>query len=389
MKYLSATLMTMIVCTMFVLPVQAGKEVRTYEIPDVKDRYCGVELDFHWCKCAFHNQYCSSVDSNQDAAHAYVLNSFRAWNQEKIQAMGEQCLKSNGYWDKSEWECTYCTEGDVLDGRRCVKPERIDPEVAECNAAIDNFDTDWSKYSDFDDRLGSDVSYEVQQFNITLDAIGLALDDMEEIEYVLALEEEFRNEMRAYKEALVLNIRQNITKAIFRLAWVTYNTTKSAYGGKGSVEKLLDPANQVEAAGATMKLIQSHIPSHEKKLQFDGSKVSGKLGSIAWNATLEAMESSVDPASIAKQGMKDLKSAMVGGPDITEAEVAILRTQHLNNNAVTKAIADSHAESARLRVELYETGQVVLDLYEELQEWKLKEQERVLNNLEEQCKDKF
>lgn len=272
---------------------------------------------------------------------------------------------------------------------RCVTPERIDPEVAECKAAMRDFDRNWEKYSDFDDRLGSDVSYEVGQFNSTLDELAELIAQADEIEYLIALEEEYRTELRAYKEALVLNIRQNITKAIFRLAWVTYNTTKSAYGGKGSVEKLLDPANNIEVAGATMKLIQSHIPPDAKSLQFDGNKVSGKIGSIAWNATLEAMESTADPYALAAQGMKDLKGAAVGGPDITPEEVAILRTQHLDNNAVTLAIADSHAESARLRAELVLVSDLVVDKYDELQEWKLKEQERVLNSLEEQCKDKL
>ncbi len=367
--------------------VHAGEQTTKYKIPDVREAFCGVHISSQHCKCAFHNQ-CGG-DLNSDQSYEFVLSEFQEWNRQKIQSMGEACERADGLWTKSSWTCMRCTDGDVRSGSRCVTPEKIDPEVQECRNAIDNFDRDWDKYSDFDDRLGDDVSYEVQQFNTTLDAIGLALDEMEEIEYVLALEEEFRIELRAYKEALVLNIRQNITKAIFRLAWVTYNTTKSAMGGKGSVEKLLDPANNVEVAGATMKLIQSHIPAHEKKLQFDTSNTSGKLQSIAWNATLEAMESSANPYDIAKQGMKDLKSAAVGGPDISEAEVAILREQHLDKNAVNKAIADSQAESARLRVELYETGQAVLELYDELQEWKYKEQLRVLNNLEEQCKDKY
>jgi len=389
MKLLQTIFAALFIFILVVTPVLAGKDVRKYEIPDVREVYCGAEVAPYYCKCAFHNQQCKAREISQDAAFEYVLSGFQDWNRQKIQAVAEQCLKGDGYWDKSDWECTYCTEGDVLSGKKCVAPKKIDPEVAECSAAIDNFDTQWDKYSDFDDRLGNDVSYEVQQFNVTLDAIGLALDEVEDIEYALALEEEFRIEMRAYKEALVMNIRQNITKAIFRLAWVTYNTTKSAYGGKGSIEKLLDPGNNIEVAGATMKLIQSHIPPDAKSLQFDTTTTSGKLKSIAWNATLEVMESSADPASVVKQGMKDLKSAAVGGPDITPEEVAILRTQHLDNDAVTKAIADSHAESAQLRVKLYQEGQVVLELYDELQEWKFKEQERVLNNLEEQCKDKI
>lgn len=366
----------------------AGTLVERYEVPDVKDDYCGVNINFQYCKCAFHDEYCGDIDMDQDSANSYVLGEFREWNRQRIQTMGAQCLLNDGYWDKSNWSCTTCTEGDLLAGSKCVEPEKVDAEAKECKEALKNIETDWEKYSDFDDRLGSDVSYEVQQFNATLDEIADLVARAHEIEYDMAIAAEIRLEMRAYKAALVQNIRNNITKAIFRLAWVTYNTVQGARGTAGSVQKILSPDNVVEGVGATMKVIQAHIPPHEKDLQIDTTNTTGKIKSIAWNATLETIESVANPAEVAKQGMKDLKTAIAGGPDISEAEVAVLREQHLSNKAVEEALAESYAESANMRIELAETEQQITEKYNQLQEWKVKEYQRVKANLEDQCKDK-
>jgi hypothetical protein len=367
-------------------PVLAGKQENTYKIPDVREAFCGPEIAPRFCKCAFHNQCGQNMD--QGASYDTVLSGFREWNRQNIQAMGEACKRADGHWNKSTWTCTYCTEGDERQGTRCVAPEKIDPEVAECKAALRDFPSTWEKYSDFDDRYSDGVSYEVQMFNETLDDIGLLIAMAHEIEYELVIKEEIRQEMLAYKEALVRNIRQNVTKALFRLTWVTYNTTKGALGSKGSVEKLLEPTKNVEQIGATLKIMQSNIPPSAKSISFSGSTTASKVGSMAWNATLEAMESSLNPAEIAKQGMKDVKGAVVGGPDITEEEVAILRDQHLSNKAVDEAIAESYAETGALHEELAEMKKLITEKYAELNEWRAKEYQRVEQDLQEQCKDK-
>lgn len=368
--------------------VFAGTDVVRYQVPDIKNDFCGSVINFQYCKCAFHNEYCEAVDSNSSTAGSYVLSEFRAWNKERIQTMATSCLREDGYWNKSDWSCTKCTEGDLLKGTKCVPPEDVDPEARECREALKDIAADWEKYSDFDDRLGNDVSYEVQQFNKTLNEIAKLVALAQEIEYEMAIKADIRLEMRAYKEALVSNLRNNITKAIFRLTWVTYNTVQGARGTAGSVQKMLNPENAVEAVGATMKVIQSHIPPHEKGLQFNTASTSGKVASIAWNATLETIESVANPADIAKQGMKDVKSAIVGGPDLSQAEIDVLRDQHLSNKAVDKALAESYAQSAELRVTLHETEKMITDKYNQLQLWKLKEYQRVRGNLEDQCKEK-
>lgn len=368
--------------------VYAGTEMSRYKVPDVKDAYCGVVINFQYCKCAFHNEYCDGIGLDPSTARTYVTQEFRNWNRERIKVMGEQCLRTGGHWNKSSWSCTTCTEGDVLNGSRCQAPKKSDSEKLECQLALKNIKTDWEKYSDFDDRLGGDVSYEVQQFNQTMDEIAELISQAHELEYQMELDRQLRLELREYKNALVQNIKTNLLKAFWRLSYVTYTTVKGAQGAGGSVEKLLDPEHAVQGVGAGLKLIQGNIPPVAKEYQIDTSTTQGKLKSIAWNATLETMESIANPKDIAIQFMKDTRGAVIPSANISDEEIAILRTQHLDNKAVEIALAENYTVNAERRLQVLAIEREITEKYNELQSWKFKEYQRVKGNLEDQCRDK-
>lgn len=367
--------------------VYAGTSVQEYEVPDVRDAYCGVEIQFQYCKCAFHNDLCGNLGLEQSSASSYVLDSFREWNRERIQRMAERCLAEGGHWNKGEWSCTTCTNGDVLVGARCVAPQKAEEKDKKCELPQD-FELGWEKYSDIDDAIApGDASFEVGEYHRVLNEIVDMIARAQTLEYDMEIDREIRLELREYKAALVQNLRNNITKAIFRLAWVTYNTAQGAKGGIDSYKKLIDPESVVEGLGAGMKLIQSHIPAGEKDLQFDTKDTKGKVKSAAWNATLETLESVGDPQAVAVQVMKDVKGAMVGGPDLSPEEIEILRTQHLQNNEVDRALAESYAKNAERRKELLLLERQIATKYNELQEWKAKEYTRVKNALTHDCKE--
>lgn len=368
------------------LPALAGTETDAYRVPDVKDDYCGVEINFQYCKCAFHDQYCKDVGMDQSDARSHVLGAFREWNRERIQLFGTQCIARGGYWNKGTWSCVTCTGGDMLQGSRCVSPEKAADEKKSC-VLPDDFEKSWEKYSDFDDAIPvSEASFEVGQYGKTLDELAALIAEAQAIEYDMEVDRQIRLELRDYKQALVRNIRNNVTKAIFRLAWVTYNTVQGAKGGVDSYKKLLEPESVVEGFGAAMKLVQAHIPPNETGLQFDTTTASGKVKSIAWNATLEAMESVGDPSAVAQQVMKDVKGAIVPGPDLSEEEIGILREQHLSNQAVDIALAESYAVNAERRARLLKLETRIAGKYNELQEWKAKEYTRIRSNILETCK---
>jgi hypothetical protein len=152
------------------------------------------------------------------------------------------------------------------------------------------------------------------------------------------------------------------------------------------VEKLLNPKDSAEVIGAGLKLIQSNTPGHVKELQISDGTVKGKIKSIGVNATLEVLESVVNPSAVVQQVMKDVKSAVVPSADISKEEIAILRTQHLENDDVNNALSESYEETYRLRAALFTIEAHIANKYNQMQQWKEKEHARVKVGLEDQCK---
>ena len=104
--------------------------------------------------------------------------------------------------------------------------------------------------------------------------------------------------------------------------------------------------------------------------------------------TLETIESVGNPKDVATQLVKDVRGASIPSPNISDEEIGILRDQHMSNQAVDQALADSYALNGERRAELAKLETQITEKYNELQQWKHKEYQRVRANLEDQCKDK-
>ena len=150
--------------------------------------------------------------------------------------------------------------------------------------------------------------------------------------------------------------------------------------------KVLTSAKSIEVLGAGMKTVQALIPP-KSKLAIDSSTATGKVLSIGWNATLEAIESMGDPAAIAKQVMKDSRAAILPSADITPEEINILREQNLENNLIDEVIADLEGEIAENEKWLSSSSQIIADLEAEAVKWSASEKERVLFMLEDECEE--
>lgn len=385
MKHVVAVILINLLLTQTLL---AGTDTRTYEVPDVRDAFCGVEINYQFCKCAFHNDYCNAVYMDSSQARTYVLSEFRGWNKKNIQSMAESCLASEGHWDKNTWTCTTCTDGDVLNGSRCVESTEVTEQVAsECRVAEEQLTDDWEQYSDFDDAIPlTEASYEVQQYQTTLDEITSLTNERIDLLAKIGMEEEYQNSLREYKSALVQNIKTNLLKAFWRLSYVTFKTIEGGKGGAETFSKAINPSSVSEGLGAGLKTIQAHIPTHEKSVQFNTASTAGQVGSIVWNGTIEALESVADPKAVGTQFVKDVRGAAIGGPDISDEEVEILRTQHLQNQDIEKAIIESAEEITRMRARVFTIEVLVAEKFNEAQEWKAKEYQRVQLGLLEQCK---
>lgn len=381
---LFSTVVVFVLLPAFVL---AEKVVSTFEVPNPKSEFCGPVMQAAMCQCAFHGN-CGSMNFSQASAYTFVESEFREWVGELIKKHAEQCIAERGHWNTNTRQCITCTNGEVLSGTKCVSPDgdiKPNTTAGQCQA-LTEFAGGWKKFSDFDDAIPvNEASFEVQEYNRVLDELAKKITEAGALEYDMEVDRQVRVELRAYKQALVDNLRDNITKAIFRLAWVTYNAYQGAQGAAGSYQTLLDPENVVEGVGAGLKTIQGAIPSDAKELTFDTSTIEGKVKSGAWNAALETLESVDDPKTVAMQALKDIKGAAVPGPDITAEEVEILRTQHLENLQVDKALADSYARNSERRLRLLSLEKEIAELYNEMEDWRSKEYSRVKAGIEATC----
>lgn len=45
----------------------------------IKDEFCGVHINYQYCKCAFHNEYCDAVSMTKSEANTYVYEQYENW----------------------------------------------------------------------------------------------------------------------------------------------------------------------------------------------------------------------------------------------------------------------------------------------------------------------
>ncbi|MBU1203250.1 hypothetical protein KKH39_04390 [Patescibacteria group bacterium] len=397
----SFVLMGTLFLALFVFSGCSKGKIEKFQKPDIKDDFCGVVMNFQYCKCAFHNEYCDNIGLDKSAANSYVQDEYDKWAQGLLDTFADNCELAGGIYKNKQ--CNYCEDPYIKQGDKCVKPEENDskeppdadtagfvpdgPFDSDCNLIEGQFDTDWKKYSDFDYRLEPGVrSWEVQQHTATYEKIIELMARNAELERDMEIDREMRLALREYKMALVQNMRNNLIKATTRLAYITYTTIKSGIGTGQSYSKVLSGTEQIERIGAALKVFQASVPANSK-LAIDTSDAKGKVASIGVNAALEALESIGDPTSVVKQIATDSRNAILPSADISQEEFDILRDQRITNQFLTEAIADSYRENAARRAELLANEKEIARLQAEATGWEAKEKTRIKDILESQCNE--
>ena len=365
------------------------KNTVKFQKPDIKDDFCGVAINFQYCKCAFHNEYCDSIGLSKGDANNYVQAEYEKWLGLKLTSFKTECENAGGIFDKDR--CNYCKDNYVAQDGKCVNEKERGfvadgPLSNDCQLKTDEFNNDWKKYSDIDERLTfEERSYEAQKALTATDKMidlmieGFALDrDVE-------LENQMQAELENYRQALVQNIKTNLLKSFWRLSWVTYSTIKSGSGLGDSYSNLLTTGAKVETLGAGLKVVQGIIPS-SSSLAIDTSTLSGKAKSIGANVALEAIDSLGDPVKIATEFFKSSTEATFPSADLTDEEIDILKSQHLKKGAIDDALAKSQAANVKRQARLTEIESLIAGLQAEIASWEEKEKSRVATELEESCK---
>ncbi len=103
-----------------------GGDVISFQAGDIRDDFCGVHLNYQYCKCAFHNDFCDVVAMSKGEAKKYVNEEYDKWiEKEKLNFAG-QCRNDNGIYD--DGSCEYCDDDkEVIDGK-CEKTKKTESE---------------------------------------------------------------------------------------------------------------------------------------------------------------------------------------------------------------------------------------------------------------------
>ena len=99
----------------------AKEAVENFSVPDVKNNFCGVYINFQYCKCAFHNEYCEAVNYTPSSANSYVYAEYIKWLEPQIEAFARSCLAKGGIWNRPTQSCVYCEQGYVKENGRCAQ----------------------------------------------------------------------------------------------------------------------------------------------------------------------------------------------------------------------------------------------------------------------------
>ncbi|MDA3839687.1 MAG: hypothetical protein PF572_01225 [Patescibacteria group bacterium] len=98
-----------------------------FERGDQKDDFCGPHINFQYCKCANHGEYCESIGMSRGEAKDYVDGEYDEWVEEERVIFEEDCYGDGGIYKKGK--CTYCDDDEIALNNECVKYDEIDELV--------------------------------------------------------------------------------------------------------------------------------------------------------------------------------------------------------------------------------------------------------------------
>ena len=363
----------------------------SFRNPDIKDEFCGAQINFQYCKCAFHNDYCDQIGMSKGEANDYVNAEYDKWRQGLVDVFSANCLAAGGFFEDDK--CSYCAEGYEPVENACVNSAEVvrefkpdGPLTADCQVDRTAFESDWKKYSDIDDAIPfEDRSFEAKQALTVYEDMVSKMVRAFELERDIEIEQQLQAELIEYRTALVNNIKTNLLKAFWRLSWVTYSTIKTGTSLGESFEQLLTSAEGIEAIGTGLKVVQGVIPS-DSSLAINTDTLAGKAKSVGAAAALEAVESLGDPVKVATSLFENASNAALPSADITEEEASLLKDQHLKKGVIDKALTDSRNQVTAWQAELATLEQEIGALQTQVNEWEGKEKERVQTLLEDSCR---
>jgi hypothetical protein len=156
----------------------------------------------------------------------------------------------------------------------------------DCSINWDIFNRDWHKYSDIDEKLSfaelslSSRSLETQKYYTTQETLVDLKLQIYLLKRDMEIDAQMRLELRAYKDSLVKNIKVNLLKSFWRLAYITYDTVKTGKGLGSSYSKLFTTAEVIPKIGASLKVLKGLTPK-DSKLAINTKDTTGKIKAVS------------------------------------------------------------------------------------------------------------
>ncbi|PWB38811.1 MAG: hypothetical protein C3F02_01845 [Parcubacteria group bacterium] len=371
-----------------------------FDQPDIKKEFCGVQLSFQYCKCAFHGQYCQDIGMSKKEAQKYVDEEYEKWLGTKREEFTKNCQAANGYFQDDK--CNYCEQGLIAGETSCeqdslgtddqdgTEEELVNlpdgPYNEDCTINTEEYDRDWKKYSDIDNAIApTDRSYEAQQALKAYESMIVKLTETFELQRDIEIEDQMQADLDEYRQAIVQNQKTNLLKAFWRLSWVTFTTIKSGTtAGKSFSNLLTSSGNAVQNIGSALKTFQATVPA-SSDLAIDKSTLLGKAEVAGAKTALEAVESLGDPGKVVARLIKTAGEASLPSANISEAEINVLKQQQIDKNVVNQVLANSRAANSERQSKITVLESEIKTLEGQIVEWENKEKQRVATALEESC----
>lgn len=350
-------------------PALAEKVSRKTEFkaPDIHDEFCGSRIDYRICKCSRHGEMCKDIGRERRVAQ-YILNAkYNAYVNQLREGFIASCVSASGRFSS-----------DV-----CYYYERNEKEK-QCLPG--DFERNWKKYSDIDDAIPvAERSAVAKKHHETLSMIVQNAEAIFLLERDMEIDRRMRLEMKEYKKALVNNIKSNLLKSFWRLAWITYDNIQSGRASGGTFEKMYDLPSHMESITAYIKTVRSVTPG-DSAIAINTEKVSGKIKSVGLSTALDALESVGDPVAVATTVISESIKQTFPSADITPEEIEILKTQHLKNRQLDDIMQESYRKNAERRRKAQELKTENSRLRDALVVFETEERERVQDEILESCK---
>ena len=260
---------------------------------------------------------------------------------------------------------------------------------AKCEINQEQFDREWKRYSDFDDRIPvAERSHEAKQYNRLATEISELAVESFALQAEMEVDRQMRLELRDYRAKLVQNQKTNLLKAFWRLSYVTYSTIKTGNDLGRTYEKAFTSVDSFSRLGHSVKVVKGLTPPTSPKPTTTTEQVETHVKELGISAALDLLTSDSPTdygVSVFNSMQKEAGKAVFPTADITDEEITILRTQHLEKRVIDDILQESYRKNSDRRQRVEAIHVKIVTKGEELEQWEQAEKERVARELQAAC----